>query len=260
MMAVMTAATPARSTRRLILFRFHRDPAVCHARIEQLRSLNPGVPIHGLYGGPQADARAMVRLPLDELFTVPLDDAYWKWRNGDLCVRWWYRELGRHARFDVAHVVEWDLLLLDPIERLFGHVTDGVAVTHPMPTAQRRRDGWHWVSGNRGWEWDKLHQLVEETIGPAVDPVAGLFPGVALSREFLDRFSAVEVPSYCNDETRVPLYAQAFGMPVHDTRIQRDDATFNCEGEDVDLGVLRAAYAVGVRIFHPVREVIALDA
>jgi hypothetical protein len=40
--------------KRVVLFRFHQNREVCLNRLDLLRRYNPGVEIHGMYGGDEA--------------------------------------------------------------------------------------------------------------------------------------------------------------------------------------------------------------
>jgi hypothetical protein len=84
---------------RAILFRFHREPAVCRTRLELLRSLNPGVPIYGL-GEPIGLDGAF-----EDLHVIEDRPPEWKWQHGDLAVADWYRAVGRERPFDVLRLV-----------------------------------------------------------------------------------------------------------------------------------------------------------
>lgn len=81
---------------RHILFRFHRAYDVCLQNLIALKKLNPGCKIHGMYGGNdtlKSLPKELVR-EFTSLWRIPFDDRHYKWMNGDLCVRWWYKEKG----------------------------------------------------------------------------------------------------------------------------------------------------------------------
>src|SRR5262245_227886 len=112
--------------KRIILFRFHQAFRLCKNRIALIRMFNPGADIYGLYGGPRKNSSQAKNMPLKHVWEIPLDDPYWKWVNGDLCVRWWFKDFGRSLEFDMVHLFEWDMVLLDSVENLFGHVKTGI--------------------------------------------------------------------------------------------------------------------------------------
>lgn len=108
-----------KNIKRIILFRFHKEFTVCRNHLRIIRVFNPGIKIYGLYGGSEKDFFKAKKLPIKQIFKVPLDDSHWKWTNGDLCVRWWYKEFGRKFKFDLLHVFEWDMILLESVEKYF---------------------------------------------------------------------------------------------------------------------------------------------
>jgi hypothetical protein len=241
------------SVLRIVLFRFHGHFDVCANHLAVLRLFNPHVQVFGLYGGPEKHFAQASRLPLEHVWAIPIDDSYWKWVNGDLAVRWWYREVGAKLRFDILHLIEWDLLLLDNIAQRFRHVRDGVAVSYLAPLGSEA-DTWNWVAPVRGrWELQLLLDHVGKLCERRPRPMKCIFGAVAFSRAFLDRYAATDVPGLCNDEVRVPLFAQAFGMPVVDTGLAGSHYTAS-DTQLIGASEVLELYATGVSAFHPVKE------
>ena len=182
---------------------------------------------------------------------VPLDDRIWKWRNGDFCVRWWYKEVGRKIAFDILHLVEWDLILLESLEKMFKHITAGVAVTNRKPLA-KIYNSWYWVSGKQGRnEWLALKKYVQKKFHYNKRPWAGIFGGASLSKEFLERYARTEIYGICNDEVRVPLFAQCFDQKVYDTGLK--NRYFNADDKLILPATVYAQAKKGIKSFHPVR-------
>jgi len=236
--------------KRLVLFRYHDHFDICAQRIMLLRALNPHIPIHGLYGGARADSKAASKLDLDHFYAIPMDDPYWKWVNGDLCIRWWFRDYGHQQDFDFVHVLEWDMLLLDSIESLFGQVKNGIALG-VMRNDKSFLHNWLWTRpGRGGFELQRLQALVKKTHGALLWPAMCFFGGSVFCREFLEQYLKEEIHGLCNDEVRVSMYAQAFGMKIHDNNLQ--SAWFKEIGP-LDQERLDEGYKEGIRAFHPVR-------
>jgi hypothetical protein len=247
---------PRRTLQRIVLFRFHTDFSTCSNHVDILRILNPGMPMYGLFGGAEKDVPQAKQLPLEHVWHIPLDDPHWKWVNGDLCVRWWYQAIGQHLTFDMLHLVDWDLILLERLEKHFASVRDGIAMTGITPM-EKVYATWIWVAPLRDrYEWLKLKAYVERVYGYTHTPLAGFFCGASFSRQFLERYAQVEVPGWCNDEVRVPLFAQAFGLPVHDTQL--GNAWFTASDEMISPTTVYAQYRMGMRSFHPVRTILQL--
>jgi hypothetical protein len=253
--------------RRIVLFRFHQNQAVCRNRLDLLRRHNPGTPLYGLYGGDETlfpRVAQSIGQEFSHLYCLSGKTAAWKWLHGDLAVREWHRAVGRELEFDMLHVVEWDLLLLDSLDRLYGGVLrSGIGVTALVPLRQIA-DRWGWTQTPR-WvaQWEKLLAYSRAKFGHAAEPQASLGPGLCLPKEFLDLYANCDVPPLCHDEVRLPLFAQNLGFKLYDTNFYRgwfdeqEEAYFNCTNKEIGLGVIRAELGdpAGRRAFHPYRQV-----
>ncbi len=252
---------------RLIVFRFDRNPLVCRERIALLRQLNPDVFVCGLYGGQGGLRGACFRF--GARFVLGLDDFYsspragdWSWRNGDLALAAWYRDGGHRLPFDVLHVIEWDLLLLAPLDELYGSVPVGsVGLTALTPLAAVEKD-WFWLHAENGRAWEELLGFAREHWGYRGDPYTCLAGGPCFPRSFVERYATVDLPELCHDELRLPLFAQILGFPLVDTglrgpwRGESADPYFNLAGREIELSLIEAESrrSDGRRAFHPVRS------
>ena len=247
-----------KAIKRIILFRFHDHFDVCLNHIEILKKFNPGIKMYGLYGGSEKDSLKAKKLPLEHVWSIPLDDPHWKWVNGDLCVRWWFKDFGKKLSFDMLHVIGWDLILLKPLEKQFAHMKDGVAITGVLPMA-KIYNTWDWVAPKRGREeWLRLKKYVTRQFGYRNTPLAGVFGGASMSRKFLERYVREEIPSWCNDEVRLPLFAQSFKMPVHDTKLR--SKFFIASGHKIfSPAAVYKNFQKGVSVFHPIKESLKLS-
>ncbi|MFD5402157.1 hypothetical protein [Streptomyces griseorubiginosus] len=258
--------------KRVVAFRFHRDPLVCRDRISLVRRLNPGVPVHGIFGGPGGSRGAAFRLfgrrvlGLDALY-ISRHSGHWNWKNGDLVLLDWYREIGHRLSFDVLYFLEWDLLLTESLERLYATVPrDAVGLTAPTPLSVIG-DDWRWTAGHdEAREWRELLAFAQARYGCDygydVVPHGCLGDGPCFPRAFLDDYAAADPPAFGNDELRYPLFAQLLGYPVADTGFRRawhcpeDDSYFNNLGEKSitwETVASELAKPDGRRVFHPVR-------
>lgn len=250
----------------IVLFRYDRDYPVCRQALKALRALNPGLAIHGLYGGDRpGDLPDDLTTLLDGNWTIPGDDHYHKWKDGDLCVRDWYAATGRHLAFDHLYLIEWDMLFLKPLAALYGPLAQGA--NYGTFLAKHRyadvRD-WFFLDQHRyEVEW-MLKHLEKNGLPVPLDHLSfGKMCGVVFCRAFLDRFGAAPVPSYSNDEVRFSVYSAAFGIPLLDNRIGGDPRNiFHVDGETM-LGQaeVETVHARGGAFLHPVRTLIdGLDA
>ncbi len=198
---------------------------------------------------------------LDALF-VSREGARWNWQHSDLVLAAWYREVGSALDFDVVHLIEWDLLLLEPLESLYASVPHGaVGLTALTPTPELERE-WTWLRDDEPrQEWERLLECVRVGWGYDGTPYGCLGPGPCFPRAFLEAYAGIDPPVLCNDELRIPLFAQIFGFPLTDTRLrspwrgEREHPFFHFRGREVEVSVIQAELARphGWRAFHPVR-------
>lgn len=257
------------STKRIVVFRLDRDPLVCRAHVAHMRRLNPGVSIHGLYGGPGGHRGAAFRLAgrrvigLDSLWFSPHAGA-WNSRHSDIALTQWYREVGRDLDFDVLHFLEWDILLCAPLERFFAAVPEGaVALTAPTPISELDPE-WEWLrTPERRRQYEQLLSDVRARFGYDQAPHACWGAGPVMPREFLERYAAVPPPEACpHDELRMPLFVQALGFELVGTGLRTrfvdpaEDPFFNLNSVEIEPSTIDAELARpdGYRAFHPVRR------
>ncbi len=127
----------------------------------------------------------------------------------------WYRQEGRHLPFSMLHLIEWDLLLLASLERIYGDaVQRGVALTG-LPPLERIQHNGHWTSAEPyATHWRQLQEHVHDRYGWQGPHFACQGPANAFSKAFLERHAQEEVPELVHDELRIPLYAQAMGFEM----------------------------------------------
>jgi hypothetical protein len=236
---------------------------VCRSRVSLLRALNPDVPIYGLFGGPRRlpDGALRALVGLDGLSCSP-ERGPWSWQHGDLALAAWFREAGRPLRFDVLHLVEWDLLLLEPLDSLYASVPEGaVGLTALTPISELAHE-WTWLRREASRrEWDALLERARVEWAYEETPYGCVGPGPCFPKSFLEAYAAINPPVLCNDELRLPLFAQILGFPLADTRLrspwrgEREHPLFHFRAPEVELETILAELAKpdGWRAFHPVR-------
>jgi glycosyltransferase involved in cell wall biosynthesis len=257
--------------KRIALLQFHKDWEICRNRVRLLRSFNPGLEIYGLYGG---DAE---RLPeVEQAFGDELNAVYhfrhpdheWKWKNTDLAVRSWYRDFGANVDFDIVHSVQWDLLLLAPLDSVYRGVPPRALGLTGMTSVDAIADRWHWTLNEpHKTELVQLRDFVKSRFGHVEPFHACLGPGYCLPREFLDAYASADVPELGHDEIRLPLYAAILGFDVADTGFyprwfdSLEERFFNATGDDIDERLIRLELSRprGRRAFHPFRREFALS-
>jgi hypothetical protein len=229
-----------------------------------LRALNADVPVYGLFGGPRRLPPRLLRqlVGLDDVASSS-EPARWNWQHSDLVLAAWFRDVGHALRFDVLHLIEWDLLLAAPLEDLYAAVPDGaVGLTALTPVSELEQE-WTWLrkpSSRR--EWDELLVRARTDWGYDDTPYGCVGPGPCFPREFLEKYAEVNPPVLGNDELRLPLFAQILGFPLADTQLrgpwrgEREHAFFHFRAHEIELDTIRAELSKpdGARAFHPVRR------
>ena len=236
---------------------------VCRSRIALLRELNPGIPLYGLFGGDRRAVRILGKqlLDLDGLYSSR-ESSRWNWQHGDLALAQWYRDVGSRISFDVVHLIEWDLLLLEPLESLYASVPQGAVGLTALTPISELEEGWTWLrrEENRR-QWEALLARARAEWGYDGIPYGCVGPGPCFPRSFLEAYAAIEPPTLCNDELRLPLFAQILGFPLADTRLrgpwrgEREDPFFHFRDHEIEVDAIEAELAKpdGWRAFHPVR-------
>lgn len=243
-----------------ILFRFHKSFDVCKQKLELLRRMNPDMPIHGMYGG----VGGVEAVPdfckdlLDTLYALPFEDKLYSWRNGDICVRWWYKEEGHKHDFSHICVAEWDLLYLKPLYEIYhgfsDECTNYIALSADYQTLYD--DGWPWIQGF----FERAVSKLEKDTGIHLKDLSfGIMGGVALCRAFLDKYAAEPIASYCNDEVRLSVYTELFGMKLKDIGFLTDKRNIIYASDfSYSYGVddIKCVKEAGGFALHPIRVVI----
>jgi hypothetical protein len=253
---------------RIILFRFHKNAAVCINRLELLQKLNPEIEIFGLYGGPKEKLNYFKKTLdsyLKNIYYVKGKSANWKWQNSDLAVRQWYKNYGKKLSFDTLYIIEWDLLMLAPISEVYKHIPKnaiGLTSLVLLKKIQKHWDPWMTDEPYKS-QWPKLLRFAKDKYGYNKKSYASLGGGACLPRKFLQKYAAIDVPELCHDELRLPLFAQIFGINMLDTKLYRrsgkegPEVFFNAEDDEIKQSIIKRELAKpsGRRVFHPIRKV-----
>lgn len=253
---------------KIIIFRFDRRIRICQNHLKRIRKLNPDLPIHGIYGGIEKDFpkyKKGLRKYFATLYCIKNRADRWKWKNFDLALCDWYKDVGRSIDFDMAYVIEWDLVLLESIEKMYAHIKNGELGLTNLIKLSTIENQWYWTTREpHKSEWAKLLALAKNQYHYSQKPYASQGPGLCFPKAFLEKYSKLKVPDLVHDELRVPLYAQILGFPMKDTLFttawfdEKEHKYFNCRGKkdlfiklETVLGESRKPS--GRRAFHPYR-------
>lgn len=250
----------------IILFRFHRSWDICEQTLQILNALNPDTPIHGLYGGDDhlQTIPENVTQYFTSLWAIPLDDTNYKWKNGDLCVRWWFKNLGHRYDFEHVYLTEWDMIFLKPMSEVFPKLQPdcNYASIFGDHTYAKKID-WYWIKQQFGEEVNDLLEHLEAK-GTKIEFTEldfAIMGGVIFCRKFLELFAQDPIPSYSNDEVRLSIYSKSFNIPLLNNGLYNDPANrFKADNYDSDvksaLEDLEYVRQHKGNVIHPVRVLI----
>ncbi len=201
-----------------ILFWFYRDAVVCENRLRLLRHRNPGVPIFGLYGGPRGEEHRFVAALgplLDDFWTFPEDrDEAYKWRHGDIMLSRWFTERGESLPWDSVFLAQWDVVVVSPIMKLLPPMGAGDMLISGLRPIREVEPWWQWMRGDARLEYDAFLAHVTARVGPVDDPMCCQFIGLVAPRTFMAQYAGIDEPELGFLEYKIPVYAQAFGVPL----------------------------------------------
>lgn len=256
--------------KRAVIFRFYKEPSICKNRLELLKKFNPKICIFGIFSGSIKSYEKKFRYletHFEDVFLIKGKHHYWKWINGDLTLREWYKKVGRKTDFDMFHIIDWDLLMFDSLDNIYRRIPKNcVGLTGLIPMKPVEKE-WDWVSEGIGKkEWEKLIGYVKKRHGYISEPYGSLGPGACLPRKFLEKYSQTKVPELCHEEVRIPLFSQLLGFKLYDTGFykkwfsEEERRYFNCRGREIKLAVIKKELAKkqGRRVFHPYYKTIRM--
>jgi len=257
--------------KRIALVRYHDKPEVCKNRLDLFWKFNPDIKLYGLYGGKE-EKFPEYQETFESYFTnnycIRNQSDIWKWKNGDLSFRLWYNDFGHTISFDMLHILEWDLLIMDRLESLYANIPkNGMGLTGLIPI-EKIEQQWFWTRNeNQKAEWNALKKYVKENHGFSGPYMGAVAPGICIPKTFLENYSQITVPDLCNDELRITLFAQALGYKLYDTGFfkkwfsKKEWKFFNCNDQEVSVqNIMKQLQKPnGRRVFHPYREQIDIE-
>lgn len=250
-----------------LLFWFYKDIDICKNRLELIRKHNPDIKIYGLYGGDHAEAHTFdtgLSSYLDDFYTCPYQDSYWKWRHGDLTILDWYEKRGKNLDWDSVCIIQWDLLVFDNIRTQFSDIKkDELYVTAYGELEERHEEQWDWTASNSKERPDYIafREYIKETYGYNTKPLRSVFVLAVLPRLFLEKYLEVENKEVGFLEYKIPTYADIFNIPIFKKNLgtkwfdttKEEDQALNGNAVEIPEERIRKELAKpdGRRLFHP---------
>lgn len=251
--------------KKIIIFRFDRHPRICQNHLNLIKRLNPHTLIYGIYGGVEKDFQKYKKhlgLYFENLYCIKNKSSDWKWKNFDLALRDWYKDFGYNVDFDMAYIIEWDLIITDSIDNAYKHIGKNEVGLTGLTDLSNISNRWSWVTVEpEKSQWISLLSFVKKKYGYLKKPFASLGPGLCIPKIFLEKYSKTEVPELVHDEIRVPLFAQIFGLTCKDTGFYKkwysreESVFFNCHRLLINIEIIKKEIKKrnGRKAFHPFR-------
>ncbi len=216
------------------LFWCYKEPAICADRVRLLREHDPESPIYVLFGGDPAQTgefRAQFGDLVDDFYvfddprpagagdadTTFRSGTHWKYLYGDLLIAAWFRDRGRALEWDTVVVVQWDMLVYGRLDDVFACLGEGEALFSGLRPIAEVEDDWNWVARSNAHEranYEAFLAHARERYGFGGEPRGYVAVVTCLPRVFLERFAEVDRPELGFLEYKLPIYAEAFGVPI----------------------------------------------
>lgn len=255
-----------------VLFWFYKDFDICRERLINLRKLNNDVRIFALYGGAStyiSEAESL-RDFVDDFYVYPHEkEPHWKWKNGDKLIVSWFKDRGQHLDWDTIFIMQWDMLILDPLERLFSGLKKNEILLSGHRAVSEVEAWWPWVEESNE-EFSSFKSFIKQTYDYDDELYACLFIVACLPRIFLSQYADISDQETGFLEYKIPTMAHVFGIPVCEEHVFKPwwaadpttrnvpmrEKTLNAVGLEVPQSVIarEMAKSTGIRLFHPVSK------
>jgi len=240
-----------------LLYIFYGSPHTCASRVRLLRKLNPTLKIYGICtaGSGQRKRFKIVEELLDDLWYLPEHPPKWCWFNLDKVACQWFLVRGRNLVFNKILVVDWDALLLEPVEKWLDQVgVDEVKIIDVWENSNPEIN--HWTS-TRYPEFSEFQKIFSGLHPQGWVLMNAFLFAYACSKKSFEKFAAqvVRLPGYC--EFRLPTVMTANGLKLSTFERPGNWSDFaSVGGISIRQQVIRDEMARpdGFRLFHPVYE------
>lgn len=255
--------------RNIIIFRYYKHANICKNKLEILKKQNPDTPIYGIFGGdPQVKTKFNKPIAhfFEDIYVIHNKSAEWKWLNGDITLRSWYKKVGKDIDFTHAFICDWDIILTKPLDKII-EIIDlkgdelGISGLRPLKEVEHR---WTWTSKEHHRKnWLRLLEFVKKNYNYNQEPFASLGAGTIYPKEFLKAYSEAKVLEVTQEEQRIPLYAQILGFKLKNNKydpwwMDIPQEHFNCKSWEIEMEVI-TRLKDKVLAFHPVTKRVPLE-
>ncbi len=247
-----------------ILFWFYKEPEICENRLQLLKKHNPNLKIFGLYGGKYQEEvfyREKLGKYLDDFFTTKSKDEKRKWIHGDLSILEWFNKRGMSLEWDSIVVIQWDMLVLDSLLKLFqGLGKDQIYFSGLRRLNEEIESRWSWTSPeyNHRKNYLNFKKYIKDQYNYGEQLMCCLYILEVLPKIFLEKFLTVQNREIGMLEYKDPTYAKIFGLKFFKKDFgvlwfQNVPKPLNAHPKEIETKYIQEELAKqnGWRIFHP---------
>jgi hypothetical protein len=225
--------------------------------VRWLKKLNPGVKVVGMYGGTKAVPGRLLA-SLHDNWISPFD-AKFNWQNCDLVLVDWFKKCGKLYKFDVLNLIEWDWLVLEPLNKVYGTDTNTIELTGKGTFKSAYEGNWWWSTREMEQPFKEQVTELENFFGKQdyANFEKSMFGGIQIPRKFLEEYSKYSPSPLTNDEARMCLWAQAMGFKMADNGTGKNPSFVTSDGKKayaaLDYDEFSGRVESGAIALHPVR-------
>ena len=240
-----------------LLYVFYGSPVTCANRLRIYRAVNPSLALYGICtaGISQRSRFRAVEDQLDDLWFLPEHDSKWCWNNLDKVACHWFLERGNNLQFSKIMVVDWDVLLLEPVSKWLDQVAqEDVKIIDVWENLNPQNN--YWTSSNYPGYDEFKQKLSLQHPDEWVLYNAFLF-AYACNKSAFEKFSnlVIDLPGYC--EFRFPTVMASQGLKISNFERPINWGEFTqVSGLSIPRKVIRNELENqgGFRMFHPIYE------
>jgi len=253
-----------------VLFWFYKNFHVCEERLRRLRNFDEDIRVYALYGGPLSEAEkaeSILGQWVDDFYVYHHDrGTRWKWKHGDQMIAAWYLERGYQLKWETMFIMQWDMLVLAPLQDLFSMLQPGQILLSGFRPLKEIELWWPWANPEN-IDLLGFKELLLSEFGYDGQLFACLFIVVCFPRIFVEKYIEAPHPEIGFLEYRIPTMAEVFGIDVcrnhpfnpwwaanpATRRAPRRQKILNAVGQEVlrSMVLKEISERDGNRLFHP---------
>jgi hypothetical protein len=230
--------------------------------------------VFALFGGMAGDipaAQAALLGLVDDFYAYPhAKDPKWKWKHGDQLIATWYKERGHQLEWSTIFVMQWDMLIAEPLNSLFAELNPDEILLSGYRSFESVATWWPWAKP-KDPDLIAFKNYLKSNFNYDDKLFACLFIVACLPRKFLQKYAELEHADIGFLEYKIPTLAHIFGTPICKTdrfdpwwaadpstkNVLRSQKWLNAIAQEVSwlAIILKMADDDAKKIFHPIFKI-----